>query len=279
MSDAQDRKLAVRSLFDELSATYDSFGVDFFGRIARGLVGRAGLRPGSSVLDVGCGAGAALIPAAGAVGPAGRVLGIDLASGMVERARRAVRELGLENVHVQVGDAEAPPGDASSVDAIVSSLVLFFLPDIDRALDAFADRLVAGGTLAFSTFVGEDDWAHIDAILETFDPAPRRGHEEAWYERPSGIRGILDRHGYRTVSIEDVTHEVEFPDVATFHEWMWSTGCRADWQAIPLEQRTAARAAVDDHLRSIRERHGCLRLATAVRYTRAESARVGTPLG
>ena len=66
----------MRSLFDELSETYDSTGIDFFGQIARALVRYARLRPGSTVLDVGFGAGAALAAASEAVGANGRVLGI-----------------------------------------------------------------------------------------------------------------------------------------------------------------------------------------------------------
>jgi O-methyltransferase/aklanonic acid methyltransferase len=167
-----DQKLAVQSLFDEVSATYDSTGINFFGQIARTLIEHARLREGTTVLDLGCGAGAVLIAASEVVGPRGRIVGIDLARGMVERARRAVRELALENVQVQVGDAEAPPIEPRSVDAIVSSLVLFFLPNIDVALDAYAQALVAGGTLAFSTFVGDDDWTPLDRLLATFTPPP-----------------------------------------------------------------------------------------------------------
>jgi len=136
-----DPKQGVQSLFDELSATYDSTGIDFFGQIARALVACARLSEGSTVLDVGCGAGAVLVAASEVVGPTGRLMGIDLAEGMVERAREAVCELALENAQVQVGDAEAPPTAPRSVDAIIASLVLFFLPNIDLALDAYAQTL------------------------------------------------------------------------------------------------------------------------------------------
>jgi SAM-dependent methyltransferase len=264
-----DPKDGVRSLFDELSATYDATGIDFFGQIARTLVARAGLGEGSTVLDIGCGAGAALLAAAEAVGPSGTVIGIDLAEGMVERARRAVRERALENVVVQVGDAEAPPTAPRSVDAIVASLVVFFLPDIELALDAYAKTLVAGGTLAFSTFVGDDDWTPLDSILEGFAPPSPPAQGEAWFESASGISSILRAHRFHSVSIDDVTHQVEFPSLEAFHEWDWSTGSRATWSAIPAEDRVAARTAVDAYLDSLERRRGALRLETAVRYTRA----------
>ena len=265
----QGPKLGVQSLFEELSATYDSTGIDFFGQIARALVARARLTEGSTVLDVGCGAGAVLVAASEVIGPGGRLIGIDLAQGMVERARQAVREHALQNAEIQVGDAEAPPAAPRSVDAIVASLVLFFLPHIDTALDAYAQTLVAGGTLAFSTFVGDDDWTPLDELLEALTPPPPPTREAAWFQSPGGIHSILDAHGFRDISIEDVTHAVDFPTLEAFHEWTWSTGWRAAWYAVPAEDRVAARAAVDGYLESLQRRRGRLRLETAVRYTRA----------
>src|SRR5262249_34138507 len=150
-----------------------------------------------TVLDVGCGAGAVLLSAASAVGPTGRVIGIDLAEGMVERARRAARERGLENVEGRAGDAENPALAERSVAAVVASLVLFFLPHIDLALDAYARTLVVGGTLAFSTFGGDDDWTPIDEILEGFaSPPVPPNTEEPWFQTRDGIRSTLQAHGF-----------------------------------------------------------------------------------
>jgi ubiquinone/menaquinone biosynthesis C-methylase UbiE len=266
-----DRKLGVRSLFDELSETYDSTGIDFFGQIARALVRYARLRPGSTVLDVGCGAGAALTAASEAVGANGRVLGIDLAPGMVERARRLVEQRSLHNTRVEVGDAEAPPAQPGSLDAIVASLVLFFLPDIDLALDAYATALAPGGTLAFSTFAADDDWEPLDRLLASFVPDAPPAQEQAWFESGAGIDAKLRAHGFGAVSIEEAMHGVDFPSLASFHEWTWSTGWRETWRSIPPEHLQAARAAVDEELRSRARGDGSLRLATAVRYSRAET--------
>jgi len=267
-----DEKLDARSLFDELSATYDTTGIDFFDQIARQLVNHARLRKGAVVLDLGCGAGAALPPASETVGAGGRVLGIDLAAGMVERARGVVKELGLENVQVEVGDAESPAAPPGSVDAIIASLVLFFLPSIGRALDAYAQALTEGGTLAFSTFVDDDDWTHLDQLLAGFASESSREQEQQWFESPGGIRSLLSSHGFRDISIEEVTHHVHFPTIAAFHEWAWSTGWRAELASIPSDQRDTARAAVDDYLRSLQKERGTLRLETHVRYTRASAS-------
>jgi len=189
---------------------------------------------------------------------------------MVARAQRLVDRLELDNVRVEVGDAEAPPAGRDSIDAIVASLVLFFLPNIALAIDAYAKALVPGGTLAFSTFGDDDDWAPLDRLLERFTSDSPETEKRAWFESSAGIGSLLRAHGFGDISIEEVTHEVDFPTIAAFHEWSWSTGWRSTWSAIEENRRDSAKAAVNEYLESLRERRGCVRFATAVRYTRAQ---------
>src|SRR4051794_38294637 len=101
-------KSTVAHTFDEAAASYDTIGPEYFGRFGRRLVDLAEVGPGMRVLDVGCGAGAALVPAAEAVGPDGNVLGIDISAAMLDRARAAIKKHGLGNAEVRSGDAEIP---------------------------------------------------------------------------------------------------------------------------------------------------------------------------
>src|SRR5436305_13454682 len=55
----------------------------------------AGLRPGETVVDLGCGGGLDALLAAAKVGPAGRAVGIDMTPAMVERARHNAARRGL----------------------------------------------------------------------------------------------------------------------------------------------------------------------------------------
>src|SRR4051812_48587612 len=96
----------VIGTFDETAASYDSVDVDFFTPMGAELVRRAAIRPGEHVLDVGCGRGAVLLNAAAATGPAGRVVGIDLAPSMVRLTAAATAH--LPAVSVEVGDAQEP---------------------------------------------------------------------------------------------------------------------------------------------------------------------------
>ena len=89
MGDAASTYSAAADHFDELP---------FWDRIGRRTVDRLALQAGESVLDACCGTGASALPAAHAVGPGGRVVGLDLAEPALARARAKAREQGLRNV-------------------------------------------------------------------------------------------------------------------------------------------------------------------------------------
>src|SRR5690242_5059303 len=147
-----DSKQRVATLFSLISEDYDQGEVEFFSKFATALVEFAELRTGERVLDVGCGRGAVTFPAAEAVGERGHVEAIDIAPGMVDLLASDLAQRGIVNVDVRVGDAEAPDVEAGSIDAVLASLVLFFLPDLGAALQAYRRALRPGGRLAFTTF-------------------------------------------------------------------------------------------------------------------------------
>ncbi len=72
-------------------------------------VQRLALQPGDSVLDVGCGAGSNFPYLCAAVGPAGRVVGVDISPSLARKARQLVDQQGWRNVQVIVAAADAVP--------------------------------------------------------------------------------------------------------------------------------------------------------------------------
>ena len=89
----------------------------------------AALQPGDTVLDLGSGAGFDCFLAAKQVGPAGRVIGVDMTPAMVEKARRNAATLGLAHVDFRLGEIEKLPVADTSVDVIISNCVLNLSPD------------------------------------------------------------------------------------------------------------------------------------------------------
>jgi SAM-dependent methyltransferase len=84
---------------------------------------------GTTVADIGCGAGMDLLLAAVSVGPGGRAIGVDMTEAMATRARESARSAGLENVEIRIGDAMSLPLEDASVDVVISNGVLNLTPD------------------------------------------------------------------------------------------------------------------------------------------------------
>lgn len=145
--------------YDRLSGWYDRLAEPGERPARQAGLRDLDVRQGESVLEIGFGTGAALVPLARAVGPTGRVLGIELSRGKLaaarrrvdEAARRRVDEAGLTaRTFLQLGDAVDLPYECDAFDAILLSftLELFDTPDIPRVLDECRRVLRSGGRIA-----------------------------------------------------------------------------------------------------------------------------------
>jgi arsenite methyltransferase len=105
------------------------------------------LKPGDKIIDVGSGAGIDSLIAARLVAPNGEVIGIDMTPAMLDKARRAADESGLQNVEFRMGYAERMPIEDGWADVIISNGVLNLMPDKQAALKEMARALKPGGRI------------------------------------------------------------------------------------------------------------------------------------
>lgn len=132
------------------------------------LLARALPRAGERVLDVACGTGLITLAAARAVGPAGRVVGVDVSERMVERTRELARAAGLAHVEALRMDAEELHLADGTFDLALDALGLMYLPDPGAALAEMRRVLRPGGRAAVAVWGDRRrcGWAEIFPVVE-----------------------------------------------------------------------------------------------------------------
>lgn len=105
------------------------------------------LRPGQTVVDIGCGAGIDSLIAARMVGPSGSVIGVDMTPAMLTKARTSAAAAQITNIEFREGYGEALPVPDEWADVIISNGVLNLMPDKSVALKEMWRVLKPGGRL------------------------------------------------------------------------------------------------------------------------------------
>jgi ubiquinone/menaquinone biosynthesis C-methylase UbiE len=191
--------------------------------------GFANLQPGEAVVDFGCGGGIDVILAAHKVGEHGRVVGLDFASQMIERAKQAVKESGLQdrNIELYVAGLENSQLQHSFADVVISNCVINLCPD-KKAVYAEAHRILRpGGRLAISDIV----------LAGEMDPRLRERFKETW---AGCLGGAVPEEAYwKTIK------EAGFTDVTMVSRHILTPQELGAMAACPGEEFTPAPAQED----------------------------------
>jgi ubiquinone/menaquinone biosynthesis C-methylase UbiE len=149
-------RLSTERPLDEITGQYDRVARFYkvfeplyliFPPARRKAVEALGLAAGDTVLEIGAGTGRNFPYLVDAVGPAGRVIGVDASAGMLREAERLVERCRWSNVLLQQQDAAQLELDRD-VDAVLFSLSYSAMPEPQRALARAWDSLRPGGRLA-----------------------------------------------------------------------------------------------------------------------------------
>ncbi|MGH9281066.1 MAG: class I SAM-dependent methyltransferase [Acidimicrobiales bacterium] len=238
----------IAALFGRTAAGYDSV-IPFFADFGRSLVDYAGPQPGESVLDVGCGRGATLFPAAERVGPTGMVLGIDLSAEMVWRVTADIRTRGIAQAEVRRADAADLPVEHATFDVVLSSFVLHLLADPDAAAAEMRRAVRPGGRVAASMPLPPvPEWEFVFELFKAYGSRARRMPTVPF--RPDfDLAGTLATAGLEPAEVSDVTLDFRLADERAWWDWGWSQGFRGLFEMLEPADLEALRVDAFAELR------------------------------
>jgi len=251
---ASEHALRASRTYGAAADHYRRAALSFWDRFGAATVSRLRLAPGGTVLDLCCGAGASALPAARAVGPEGRVLGIDIAAPLLELARARAADEGLANVEFRHGDATRTGLPGGGFGAVVCVFGVFFAPDMAAFVREMWRLTGPRGVLAVTTWgpglfepanslfwrcVGEAE----PALYKAFNP---------WDEitTPAALAGLFSRAGVPDPAVVAAAGEHRLDHPERFWDVVLGSGYRATVDALGPERRDRVRASLLAGLRS-----------------------------
>ncbi len=262
----------------EAATRYEQIIVpNILGPFAKALVEWAALEPGMTVLDVGCGTGAATRLAAEHVGPSGHVIGLDINAGMIAEAKSLPTPKGATIEWHEQSATQLPLPD-QSVDIVLSAQMLQFIPDKHLALTEMHRVLKPGGRVVLSAWCALQENPYFQAQVETV--TKHIGAEVA-----AGLRagiGLSDADTILTLlrsagfdDIEIMVQQLDLP-LPTLSEFIprhiGATPLAAGYNAAPP---SAQQAVIDEMIAQLahRETNGSVRIPFRSNMAKAKKDR------
>jgi ubiquinone/menaquinone biosynthesis C-methylase UbiE len=197
-------KAETRAFYNKISKVYDLLADQSEAPIRRAALEKLNAGPGEKVLEIGFGTGHCLVALARAVGPAGRVYGVDLADEMLGMAQQNLNREGLaERADLVCRDAMELPYPSGMMDAIFMSfaLELFDTPEIPKVLGECRRVLRSGGRIVIAGMSREGEGG---MILHLFEWTHQ--HFPNFLDcRPIFVRLALESAGFEIESMEKRT--------------------------------------------------------------------------
>jgi ubiquinone/menaquinone biosynthesis C-methylase UbiE len=190
------------------------------GPAARALVNRAAVQEGETVLDIGCGTGAAVRRAAGRVGLTGRVIGIDINPGMISVAKSSFSKNGFAVSWFVDSAYHLPLGD-HTVDIALFAQTLQFLDCKAAALTEACRVLKRSGRAALSVWCSMQEnpyfLALVEAVARHVGEATAAGLQAAFsLASQAEIKDLLVQAGFKKIELSVCKLDLEIPPLEDF---------------------------------------------------------------
>ncbi len=225
-STATDKTTA---LFNLVSDIYENPSTRFFSFCGDQVAQQLQAGPGKKVLDIAAGTGCSSIAIAQTVqANNGRVTCIDLSDGMLKKAQQNIERAGLKNVDYHIMDGQNLEFKSNYFDHINCSYGIFFMPDINLALQSWFRVLKPGGSVLFTSFTEKAFEPLTSLFLELLLEFNISMPEAKWQmlKKAQDCIELLESNGFESIEIIDKQLGYHLNDFNDWWEVLWSTGYR-----------------------------------------------------
>ncbi len=163
------------------------------------------LKPGDTVIDLGCGTGLTFPSLYQEVGPTGRIIGVDISADMLDQAQQLVSENGWTNVELTALDVTQYDFPLKA-DGILSTFALILVPNPGQVVSKACQALLPGGRISILDMAWPENWSihwrHAFFWLKPFGVTQeilrQKPWEAVWHEIESNLEEVaLKRFWFR----------------------------------------------------------------------------------
>lgn len=206
-------------------------------------------QPGDRILDVACGTGVLTRPLAHALGPQGRIIGLDISSEMLDVARRTtVTPAGAAPIEWREGDACVLPFAEASFERVFCAFGLMFFADRIAALREMHRVLIPTGQVTLTVWGAMSQCPGQTAISRSWERHFGADNAALFYRQhalgdPETVRALFHEAGFREVSVTTALGAVRLPSPEHLVRSYWAmTGIQTDDRTrhLVIEEVSAA---------------------------------------
>jgi len=259
-----EQKAKVADFYSRVAPIYDHIGPTVFTYFGQRMVELASIPPGAHVLDIATGRGANLFVSVERVGATGKVVGIDIAQGMVDQTNNVIQSRGLKNATVLHMDAEHLTFADNTFDYVLCNFAIFWLPNQEQALTEFFRVLRPHGTFGVTLPGGNDErWRwYQDLMNEYFQrflvalPPLSPPSSVSVARQPDTFQNLMSHVGFAQIRSIPVEGDMIYANEQEWWHAKWMHGERYPLENMPSEMLAQFKDDVMAHMAPLKQNDG-----------------------
>lgn len=242
-------------VYSDYVSRYDELGLNHFNKISTQLLEKVDIS-GKEVLDLGCGTG--ILSLLALEKGAAKMLCSDISKNMIDQCRTKIAAKGYSDKIIEFHeiDAESLPFGDSSVDVVISSMMLGMIPNQSKAVAEMTRVLRPGGTIAISTHGPGHYMEAIEAGLKVMTMRYFLGYRfEFWPRKEDDIKNIFVKFGLINIDTKRLAWVDNFGNGGQAFDFFASTSSLWWYDKLPTKLREKEKIKTREYFEQKRVTH------------------------